>query len=748
MNKKHIQAPASPAHLLQTIFGFEEFRPLQEEIISSVLSRQDGLVIMPTGGGKSLCYQIPALIFDGLTVVVSPLIALMKDQVEQLEALGVPALFLNSSLAWEDYAANMERVRSGEIKLLYVAPETLFTDRILGLLSRLKVDLLAVDEAHCISEWGHDFRPEYRQLAAFRQRFPQAACLAMTATATRRVRQDIQQTLLFDKAHEYIASFDRPNLFIEVQPKKRAEAQAVEFVRRFKDQSGIIYCFSRRQVEELADVLARRGFSVRPYHAGLEDEVRKQNQELFIRDDVQIIVATIAFGMGINKPNVRFILHYDLPRNIESYYQEIGRAGRDGLPAHCLLLYSYADTHKIEYFIKDKDEPERSHARQHLRDMTAYAEADICRRVPLLNYFGEAYTTENCGNCDNCRSVQRQEQVDLTIPAQKFMSCVRRSGERFGAGHIADLLMGIENEKVLKFGHQTLSTFGIGTEHSQKEWMHLARQLLQKGLLERTEHSGLKLTQAGYLAITQRQAVMGAALKDSAALKDGAAPLKEPAGLEQPWSRQSPEIDQDLFELLRRVRKALADREKVPPYVILPDRSLLEIATYYPMSLESLAVIHGIGEAKLKRYGKTLIEAVQTYCQERGLVEKTNPKLRGSLSSAPKVEKKLRYIEVGEAYNAGQSVEHIAQAYSVQTGTVLEHLARYAQEGNPLRADHGLQMPNLSEALQERAMQAFAENGTAYLRLIFDALGEAVSYDDIKLLRLQYLISKNGKEAQ
>ena len=651
----------TPEEILKTVFGFDEFRPLQREIIANVLSKKDALVIMPTGGGKSLCYQLPALIFSGLTVVVSPLIALMKDQVEQLEALGIPALFLNSSLAWEDYRDNMQRIRSGEVRLLFVAPESLLTDRVLGLLSNLSLDCLAVDEAHCISEWGHDFRPEYRQLAAIRRRFPQAVCLALTATATPRVRQDIQQALMFERANEFVASFNRPNLFLEVRPKSNAQTQTVEFIRHFPNQSGIIYCFSRQQVEDLAAVLQRRGFSARPYHAGLEDEIRKKNQELFIRDDVQIMVATIAFGMGINKPNVRFIVHHDLPQNIEGYYQQVGRAGRDGLPAHCLLLFSYGDTHKLDYFIREKPEPERSHARQLLQDMLRYAQTDACRRLPLLTYFGEKFVTENCGHCDNCRKAAPQ-RVELTIPTQKFLSCIKRTGERFGAAYIVDVLLGVEDEKMFKLGHQNLSTFGIGKEYSRDQWLSLARQLEQKGLLERDEHRGLRLTQDGYQTIVQRKPVFGSAPAAGANLAlaglpgaaQGALPAaasagKMPPGASRPQPalgqggqpepegtfplEEAPAYDTDLFELLRRKRKELADQGHVPPYVILPDRSLIEMATFYPQSTESLEAIYGIGSAKLERYGGLLVELIHTYCAERGLSERPHPGRREGSAS-------------------------------------------------------------------------------------------------------------------
>jgi len=448
----------TPESILKTTFGYDTFRPLQREIIDNVLARRDSLAIMPTGGGKSLCYQIPALLFDGLTVVVSPLIALMKDQVEQMRAAGVPALFLNSTLSPEAYNENMDYVRRGQVKLLYVAPETLLTPRILGLLAELKVDCLTIDEAHCISEWGHDFRPEYRQLADVRRRYPEAVCLALTATATPRVRADITRSLGFKASNEFVASFNRENLFIEVTPKRDGEIQLTRFLERFKDQSGIIYCFSRRQVDELSDYLERRGYAVRPYHAGLDDDTRRRNQEAYIRDDVQMMVATIAFGMGINKPNVRFIVHYDLPKSIEGYYQEIGRAGRDGLPAHCLLLYSYGDVAKLRYFIDQKEGDERKAAVEQLDAIVRYAEDERnCRRKPLLAYFGEKFSAEKCDSCDNCNA-EAPVLEDITLPAQKFLSCVARTGERFGAGHVADVLLGSKNERVLRLGHDQVST--------------------------------------------------------------------------------------------------------------------------------------------------------------------------------------------------------------------------------------------------------------------------------------------------
>ncbi|MBE9547485.1 MAG: DNA helicase RecQ [Proteobacteria bacterium] len=588
--------------ILGSVFGYDEFRPLQREIIENVLKKRDSLVIMPTGGGKSLCYQIPALIFKGLTVVVSPLISLMKDQVEQLTELGVPAIFLNSSLSNEEYNRNVERLKENGVKLLYLAPEALLTPRMLSLLSSLRVDCLAIDEAHCISEWGHDFRPEYRQLVEVKSRFPSATCIALTATATPKVQEDIKCNLNFDASNEFIASFNRENLFIQITPKNNPASQTIEFLKKYPDQSGIIYCFSRRQVDDLYEILKGKGYSVRPYHAGLSDIERARNQELFIRDDVQIIVATIAFGMGINKPNVRFVIHFDLPKNIDTYYQEIGRAGRDGLRAHCLLLFGYADIQKIKYFINQKDDNEQRIANIHLNSLLQFTETEVCRRMPLLTYFGEDYTAEKCDMCDNCLAGERK-LVDITVPAQKFLSCVKRTDEIFGANHMIDVLRGSQSQKVLKFGHENLSTHGIGKEYSRKQWFHLARQFIQKGLMEQdTKYGGLKLTGKAYDVFKGREFVLGI--------------LEEEHIEDRKGKGKEYDYDRVLFEKLRKKRKELADNAGIPPYVIFPDKTLIEMAAFFPRSEESLLRIHGVGSVKYKKYGAIFLDIIEQYYRE------------------------------------------------------------------------------------------------------------------------------------
>jgi len=717
----------SPASILKETFGYDTFRPYQQEVIENVLACKDTLAVMPTGGGKSLCYQIPSLMFDGLTVVVSPLIALMKDQVEQLRAYGVPSLFLNSSLSPQEYQENMEHVRNGEVKLLYVAPETLLTPRILSLLDSVQVDCITIDEAHCISEWGHDFRPEYRQIIEVRKRFPNAVCLALTATATSRVRQDIRTTLKFSTTNEFIASFNRENLYIEVAHKGDTYQQTIDMLERYKDQSGIIYCFSRRQVDELSAYLKLRGYSVRPYHAGLEDSERRANQEAFIRDDAQVIVATIAFGMGINKPNVRFVIHFDLPKSIEGYYQEIGRAGRDGLPAHCTLFYSYSDVAKQNYFIDQKSGNEKKVAIQHLDAIVRYAEDErTCRRKPLLNYFGESYEADNCSNCDNCTSAPTP-LTDITVYAQKFLSCVKRADEKFGAGHIVDILLGSKNEKVLRWEHNKLSTYGIGTELTKKQWMHIARQLLSMGYIKQEgEYHTLSLTVKALESLKKRETIFGVMQEAERVQKKG----KKKAEVE---------YNNALFAILRQKRKEMADESGVPPYVIFSDRTLIEMAAYYPQSRKSLLNIAGVGQAKLEKYGDAFLDVLKAYCEKHQLKERT----RAQKSEETKTEIATRTRIVAEEFNDGASIQELMVKHGVKANTILDHLNKFLLAGNKLRSDNDLQ--SLSSALpdqQKAAFTAFEELSPTYLKPVFDKLNGKLNYDELKILRMMYLISR------
>jgi ATP-dependent DNA helicase RecQ len=721
---------AKAQQLLHSIYGYETFRPLQAEIISNVLEQRDTLVIMPTGGGKSLCYQLPALLLEGMTLVVSPLISLMQDQVDQLRELGITAVYLNSSLSLDAYYDTLAQVRQGHIKLLYMAPETLLKPDILDTLTQCNIDCLAIDEAHCISAWGHDFRPEYRQLVEVRQRLPTAVCVALTATATPRVQDDIKSSLNFQEENAFVASFNRDNLFLEVVDKVDAVGQALEYVAQHPNQSGIIYCATRRQVDALTHALSRRGLSVLPYHAGLDSTTRQLNQTRFVRDDVEIIIATIAFGMGIDKPNVRFILHVDLPSDIENYYQQIGRAGRDGLPANCRLLFNYSDIYTIKHFIGQAAEEEQRGRQLRLEALVGWAETRECRRKPLLSYFGETFGGDNCGQCDNCT---REEKVlvDITVPAQKFLSCVKRTGELFGASHIINVLRGSRAKSVLERRHDRLSTYNIGTEFSQQQWRHLGRQLVQQGLLTQDmEYGSLKLTAEGWAVLNGAQAW---GVLEEERQRTAVSPAREALA-----------YDAGLYELLRQKRKELADAANVPPYIIFSDRSLVEMATYFPHSQAALGQLYGIGEVKVANYAGIVLPIIAAYCQANGLREKPKQAAQPERQRVGSRNGRSRSDEVGEAFADGQTVEELQQVYNVKRGTIISHLARYVQSGNALSVESLFAVSALTSEQQEHVWLAFAEHGIAALRPIFEACGEQIPYDELHLLRLCYQLETDN----
>jgi ATP-dependent DNA helicase RecQ len=589
---------------LKQCFGFTSFRPFQEEIIRDSLAGHDVFALLPTGGGKSLCFQLPALLRPGLTVVVSPLISLMKDQVDALQSCGVPAIFLNSSLAIADSRERLRGLHNGEYRLLYVAPERLVLSGMLSDLQRWNINLIAVDEAHCISEWGHDFRPEYRQLADLRRYFPKIPVMALTATATARVRADIIRLLRLENPRNYVASFNRPNLTYHVLDKAKPYEQVLTFMRSHARKSGIIYCQSRKTAQSVAERLNKDGIKAKPYHAGLTTEERSRHQDLFLRDEVWVICATIAFGMGIHKPNVRFVIHYDLPKNIESYYQETGRAGRDGLPSECLLLFGPGDTIKYQRFIDEKSDPqEQQIARMQLQQMVHYAESAGCRRFELLRYFCENFSKENCAGCDNCLSPR--EAFDGTIAAQKFLSCIYRIREntRFDVGlnHVVEVLTGARTEKIQRWAHERLSTYGIGKEHSRREWSAIGRELIRKGFLRQTteKFSVLELTSLGRDVLNQRKQVM----------------LMKPVTAPETKIRVRPDTDCDeiLFERLRQLRKSLADERNVPAYIVFSDATLRQMAREYPSNERDLKSISGVGEKKLREFGKVFLAEISEH---------------------------------------------------------------------------------------------------------------------------------------
>lgn len=571
-----------------------------------------------------MTYQIPALIFDGLTVVVSPLIALMHDQVSSLASNGIEAVFLNSSLEWEEYKSCVARVLSGKVKIVYVSPEGLATQKIQTLLhnENLHIKCFTIDEAHCISEWGHDFRPDYLAIASVRRQFPQAVCLALTATATKHVRDDIVNNLQMKNPDILLASFNRPNIFLEVRPKRDSYVQIVSFLKEHLEDSGIIYCFSRKQVDQLADLLSNDGFSVLPYHAGLDDSTREKNQTAFIRDKVQIMVATVAFGMGIDKPNVRFVIHYDLPKSLEQYYQEIGRAGRDGLPSTALLLYSSSDIHKIRYFFADSADVEKSE--KLLQSMVDYASARHCRRQKLLAYFGEFYTPESSSAenkccCDICSTGQIQE-TDVTIPVQKFLSCIYRLNQKFGTLYVIDVLLGSRQKRIMDNGHNMLSTWGIGTELSREDWFELASILTERNYIEKSmEYSILSVTAKGRELLASREKVFlpvvftgrGAKKSEASAKKS-----KPEFALHKKGSAFEAISDTDaeglrICNALKEWRKKTADKSNVPPYVIFGDKTLVEIALKKPQTSAELLEIYGLGDVKVRKFSSAILKIIR-----------------------------------------------------------------------------------------------------------------------------------------
>ncbi len=583
--------------VLKKYFGYESFRPLQEGIIDAILAKQDVFVLMPTGAGKSLCYQIPALLQDGLTIVISPLIALMKDQVDGLRQNGIAAEYLNSSLSADEQKRVKLRIQAGELSLLYVAPERLMQESFLAYLKKLPVRLFAIDEAHCISEWGHDFRKEYRELNRLKKEFPGIPLVALTATATSRVRQDIIGSLGLQSGKHYQASFNRPNLSYMVYRKDKSREQVLAYISKHQGESGIVYCQSRDKVERMAAFLKEAGVRALPYHAGLEDGVRQKNQEAFLREDVDVIVATIAFGMGIDKPNVRFVIHADLPSNLERYYQETGRAGRDGLPSECILLFSSGDKAGIEYFISQKSPEEQVIARMLLRHMLNFAQTTGCRRKQLLSYFDESWDQDVCSSCDNC--VNPPELFDATTLAQMILSCVYRVGQRFGTRHIIDILLGSANKKVLQNGHDKLSTYGIVKDYSSKELGGYMQELIELGYLtqENGQYPTLQLTQKSNAVLKGKETVSLHKLsipdkKRHVAFDDS--------------------IDYSLFNRLRALRKKLADKQNVPPYIVFSDVTLKEMASRMPRTREDFSVIKGVGKQKLEKYADIFLAEIST----------------------------------------------------------------------------------------------------------------------------------------
>jgi len=706
-------------NLLKTHFGYDTFWSLQKEIIQNVLAQKDTLVLMPTGGGKSLCYQLPALKFPNLTIVVSPLIALMKDQVDSLRANGVGAAFINSSLAAAEIQQIQKRIENGEIKLLYLAPERLALSNFREWLKKLKLSLIAIDEAHCISEWGHDFRPDYRNLKRLRADFPNVPTIALTATATPKVQTDILTQLELRDAEIFVSSFNRSNLNYIVRPKQEAFGQLLDLLKKNRGESAIIYCFSRRDTEELAADLRKQGIEALPYHAGLPAETRRATQEKFIRDEVPVITATIAFGMGIDKPNIRLVVHFDLPKSIEGYYQETGRAGRDGLPAECVLFYSFGDKFKQDFFIRKIEDPrEQSLAREKLDSVIDFCELASCRRKFLLEYFGEKSAAENCGSCDTCLTVS--EKFDAAEIAQKILSCVVRTGERFGGAYVAAVLVGSRDAKIREREHDRLSTFGIVSDFSAADLRQIIKQLVSKNLLVKAagEYPTLSLTEHGKQFLARRE-------------KLELPKVKSAAKLQAARRTDILDFDAELFEKLRKLRKKLADEQNLPPFVIFGDRSLQEMAYCFPQSLASFGKISGVGARKLAALGEQFVNTIREYAAAKNLAERPLP-MRAERHSKRANRVGSTYFQTKELLAQKLSIAEIARRRGMAESTIASHLEKLATEGESLNLEH-LRPP--TEEFTEIAA-AFRETGEASLTPVFEKLKEKYSYEQLRMARL------------
>ncbi len=709
--------------LLKHHFGYTQFRHNQQEIIENVLAGKDTMVLMPTGGGKSVCYQLPALAFGGITVVVSPLIALMKDQVDALRQNGIPAAFLNSTLSGQEQHTVIHQLRNGQLKLLYLAPERLVGEgNFMALLAELNVSLFAIDEAHCISHWGHDFRQEYLALGQLKEHFPHTPVIALTATADGVTKQDILEKLNLRDYTVFENSFNRPNIYYGIRPKRDYYGQLVAYLGEHKEDSGIIYCLSRSATESLAADLQSEGFSAAAYHAGLERQVREERQEQFLRDEVRIMVATIAFGMGINKSNVRFVIHADLPKNIEGYYQETGRAGRDGLASEAILFYSAGDVFKMKRFASvEGNEAQSAVMLKKLEQMAGLAETRQCRRQYLLQYFGEE-APAHCGNCDNC--LGQYERADGTIAAQKLLSAVYRLQGRFGLNYVVDFLRG---GSAVREAHREIKTFGIGKDISKDQWKQYARELIQMGFLAQSsgEYPLLQLTDTSWQVLRGEEKVEFTVMAPGKEQSAGPAPAKQQAEIAHP----------ELFNELKQLRRKLADKENVPPYIVFSDATLAELVTYLPVTTTDISRISGFGDVKLAKYGDAFLDAVQDYCLRKGLSTQIHLK-----AASPRQRPKKTKPDVGGSqreslrlFLEGNAVDEIAARRNLAVSTVENHLGEFVRKGE-------LDIRDLipDENRLARILKAVEDTGGYSVGAAKERLGNDAGYGEIRAVQLYY----------
>ena len=712
---------------LKEIFGYSQFRGNQETIIRNLLDGRNTFVIMPTGAGKSLCYQLPAMINDGLAIVISPLIALMKNQVDQMNAYGVNARFLNSTLSKSEITRLKKECMNGNVKLLYVAPESLNKEETIEFLKKVNVSFVAIDEAHCISEWGHDFRPEYRRIKAMIHNLGDMPVIALTATATPKVQIDIQKNLQMEEADVFISSFNRKNLYYEVRPKKETKKQLIKFLKDHKGKSGVIYCLSRKKVEEIAQLLNVNGFKAAPYHAGLDPDIRMKNQDDFLNEEVDIIVATIAFGMGIDKPDVRFVVHYDVPKSLEGYYQETGRAGRDGLEGLCLMFYSHNDLNKLEKFNKDKPVQERENARILLQEMEYYAESPVCRRRQLLHYFGEEYKEENCGMCDNC--VHPRERFEGMDAVKLVIQAVKQTNERFGLNHLVNVIRGVEDEYVKSYGHFDLAIYGNGSEEDADYWKSVIRQTLIYQYLEKDIDNigALRVTKKGEDFLKKPHSI------ELARDHDFTTEIEEEEESEARTPVNTKSYDVKLFEILKTLRRKIAKEKNLPPYVIFQDPSLEEMATTYPTTKDDLAQVNGVGMGKVNKFGKEFLEVIQNYVDENDIETASDVVVKASVNNSK------TKIFIIQQIDRKVDLEEIAETINLSFEDMLTEIENICYSGTKLNLNYYIDQvldPHKQEDIHDYFMNAETDSLEAALN--DDSIAD-YSEEEIRMMRIKFM---------
>ncbi|MEM6273080.1 MAG: DNA helicase RecQ [Bacteroidota bacterium] len=710
--------------LLKQYFGFNQFRGRQEEVIQHLLKGNDCFVIMPTGAGKSLCYQLPAIAMEGTALVISPLIALMKNQVDQLRAFGIEAGFLNSSMSRGDYEEVKRKVIAREIKLLYVAPESLVKEEFIDFLKQAKVSFVAIDEAHCISEWGHDFRPEYRRIREILNHINNVPIIALTATATPKVQLDIQLNLKIQDARLFITSFNRPNLYYEVRPKTDPVTEIIKFIKKRYGKSGIVYCLSRRKVEELAEILQVNGINAVPYHAGLESKRRTQHQDMFLNEDCHVVVATIAFGMGIDKPDVRYVIHYDVPKSIESYYQETGRAGRDGLEGDCVLFYDFNDIVKLEKFMKDKPVSERESGRLLLYEMAAFCESGMCRRQFMLHYFGETIKVDCCnGMCDNCR--YPKERYDGGKHVKQSLAVARQTKGKFGIDHMVKVLRGSTNQKVMLNEHNQLPIFGRGSEQSEKEWKSIFAQVLVQGFLDKDidDYGVVRLSPEGEAWSKDPQPIELLKYRDYAEIE---------RQREQDKTEQFNTFDEVLFDKLKKLRKLIAKEKEVPPYVVFQDPSLEDMATKFPISIAEFQNIVGVGRGKAEKFAGPFMEVIRVHVEENGI---ERPEAVIVKKAGKRSMNKLFFIQ---HVDRKTPLNEIARLKNISFGELLTDLEHIIYSGTRLNLDYYIRREMDDDAVED-IFDYFMHADSDDLDAAENELGSDYSREEIQLVRAKFI---------